>query len=212
LSEILPSIKQKSDVLRTDLLQALIDVGATLFISIILAYSNRKQVIGKTKNDLIRYSFASLLMRAGLYSKRCNSGLEVQVILDWPEGSKRWLFVNEYYTGWRDGTSVTDQETVQYFCGPLNTLRFRPSLLFGITDPDERLQLADLVVGAGRSFVNFCLGNCTENDFGVQRFVSIAPSLDRAAGWKCFGHGITVAPANSPFSEAILQGLKKLKC
>jgi hypothetical protein len=211
-SEILPVIKQKNNVLRTDLLQNLISARATLFISIILAYSNRKQVIGKTKDDLIRYSFGNLLMRVGLYSKRCNSGLDVQVILDWPEGGKRQPFISEYHTGWRDGASLTDQEKVHYSCGPLSALQFRPGLLFGVTDLDERLQLADLVVGAGRSFINFCLGKCIKNDFGVQQFVSIAPFLDRVDGWRCFGHGITVAPANSTFSEAILAGFKELKC
>jgi hypothetical protein len=210
LDHMLPSIIQKSEAVRKDLLQSLVETNATLFISILLAYSNRKQVLGKTKDDLIRYSFGNLLMRTGIFCKRANFDGHTQVILDWPDSGKRNIFISEYLTGWKDGVSITEQEQIQYHCGPLSAIRFRSAPLFGITDLDERLQLADLVVGASRSFVDFCMGRRKESDFGVQQFVSISRSFDREDGWKCFGHGITVAPANSPFSKIIFDGFKKL--
>lgn len=215
INELQPVISQKSDMLRSQLLAALSGANAILFLSILLAHSNKRQVIGRTKEDLIRYSFGNLLMRAGLYWKDAKVPVEAEVILDWPQSGRRQIFINEYFSGWKDGFSLaegTEGEKVPYHCGALRDLRFRPSPLFGITDLDERLQLADLVVGAARSFVKFCMGEVTETDFGVQQFVSLAPRLYREGGWKCFGRGLTVSPANSPFSEMIFTGFDKLKC
>jgi hypothetical protein len=211
LSDLLPRIKEKSNEIRKALLESLCRSGATLFLSVILAYSNRRQVLGKTKDDLVRYSFGNFLMRAGLFSKE-SSATEVQLILDWPDKDQRRLFVQEFYSGWRDGKSITAAESISYHSGPLSAIGFRAGPLFGVTDIDIRLQLADLVVGACRSFINYCMNRAAEADFGVQQFKAIAPNFDRADGWRCFGRGITVAPANSDFSKTILDGFNALGC
>jgi hypothetical protein len=178
---------------------------------VILAYSNRRQILGASKDDLVRYSFGNFLMRAGLFCKE-REPAEVQLIVDWPESERRRLFVEEYYSGWKDGKSVTAAESIEYRSGPLSSLGFRAGPLFGVTDVDVRLQLADLVVGTCRSFINYCMRVTTEQDFGVQQFKAIARCLDRADGWRCFGRGITVAPANSDFSQTILNGFNALGC
>jgi hypothetical protein len=211
LSELLPKIKEKSNEIRKALLESLCRSGATLFLSVILAYSNRRQVLGESKDDLVRYSFGNFLMRAGLFCKE-SAPAEVQLIVDWPDSGRRRLFVEEFYSGWKDGQSVTAAESIEYRCGPLSSLGFRAGPLFGVTDVDVRLQLADLLVGTCRSFINYCMRVTTEEDFGVQQFKAIAPCLDRAHRRRCFGRGITVAPANSAFSTAILEGFNALGC
>src|SRR4051812_44965592 len=47
----------KSSEIRKALLDLLTGAGATIFTSAIHAYSNKKQVLGKTKDDLVSYSF-----------------------------------------------------------------------------------------------------------------------------------------------------------
>jgi hypothetical protein len=211
LSNLLPTIKEKRNELREALLELLCRSAATLFLSVILAHSNKKQVLGESKDDLVRYSFGNFLMRVGLFCKEKRPA-EVQLIVDWPDGSKRSPFVQEFYCGWKDGKSGTGAESIEYHSGPLSSLGFRAGPLFGVTDVDVRLQLADLVVGTCRSFVNYCMDPTRKDDFGVQQFKVIAPYLDRADGWRCFGRGITVAPANSHFSKTIFDGFNALGC
>jgi len=211
LSELLPQIREHSKEVRKALLDSLCQSGATLFLSVILAYSNRRQVLGRSKADLVRYSFGNFLMRAGLLCKETGPA-DVQLIVDWPDKGEPRLFIEEFYSGWKDGKSVTVDQSIEYRCGPLSSLGFRPGLLFGVTDIDVRLQLADLLVGACRSFIDYCMDCGRKEDFGVQQFKAIAPCLDRADGWKCFGRGITVAPAKSHFSEVIFKGFNALGC
>jgi hypothetical protein len=76
---------------------------------------------------------------------------------------------------------------------------------------EPRLQLADLVVGATREFINFSLGKAKEDSFGVQRFKSLIPHLHQAPGRQILGRGMTVSPTHSDFSTAVLDSLKKLQ-
>jgi len=211
LSELLPTIKANRNPIRAALLKSLCDSEATVFLSAILAYSNRRQVLGESKNDLVRYSFGNFLMRVGLFCKEKRT-TEVQLIVDWPDKSDRSLFVHEFYSGWKSGRSGTGTDSVNYHCGALSSLGFQAGLLFGVTDVDVRLQLADLVVGTCRSFINYCMGRCAQNDFGVQQFKAIAPHLDRDSQRRVFGRGIAVSPTNSDFSKKIADGFRVLGC
>jgi hypothetical protein len=210
-SELSSTIKSKSNEIRKTLLELLYCSGATLFLSIIQAYSNKKPVLGRTKDDLVRYSFGNFLMRVGLFCKE-RPLTDVQLIVDWPDGNKRSPFVQEFHSGWTNGESVSANTSVKYECGPLSSLGFRAGPLFGVTDVDVRLQLADLVVGACRSFVDYCMDATGKVDFGVQQFKSIAPHLDRRANGTSVGRGVSVAPARSEFSEKIVKGLNTLGC
>jgi hypothetical protein len=200
----------KSDALRSDLLNVLTATGATLFVTVILAHSNKKQVLGKTREDLVAYSFGNLLMRAGLHrSENCN-GPRVDVLLDWPERNDRRPFVNKYHTGWRHGRSGQADTQVHYKCGALAQLGFAPTPVFAGSEFEPRIQLADLVVGSAREFVNFALGKAAKESFGVQTFKSLTPHFYRRDNGWLLGLGLTVSPANSEFSSSILAALQKL--
>jgi hypothetical protein len=201
----------QSNPLRTDLLNALAAGGATIFISAIHAYSNKKQVLGKTKEDLVSYSFGNLLMRAGLFCKETAGGRRVDTLLDWPEGNRRTPFAAEYHTGWRYGRSGPEDTGVKYQCGPLADLAFAPGSVFGGMDFEPRLQFADLVVGAAREFINFALGKAKEDAFGVQRFKSLVPHLYQTPKGQILGKGMTVSPTKAELSTAVLAGLKTLQ-
>jgi hypothetical protein len=198
----------KADVLRQELLGALIHHDANFFISIIQAYSNRRQILGETRSDLVEYSFGNLLMRAGLFKSSINL-TTAEVISDWPERQDRAPFVAEYLSAWRTGHSAGGHIT--YRCGPLRDIGFYPSPVFGVTDIDPRLQLADLVVGSSRQFMNYVLGGLNDQDFGVTQFRRILPHFYRTEGNRTpIGAGISVAPTRSPFSGQILRGLTTL--
>jgi hypothetical protein len=201
----------QSNALRTDLLDALTENGGTILVSAIQAYSNKKQVLGKTKEDLVSYSFGNLLMRAGLFCKEKAGGRRVDTLLDWPEGNRRTPFAAEYHTGWRHGRSGSEVTGVKYQCGPLADLTFAPGPVFGGTDFEPRLQLADLVVGAAREFINFALGKAKEDAFGVQCFKSLVPHLYQTPEGQILGKGVTVSPTREELSTAVLAGLKTLQ-
>jgi hypothetical protein len=198
----------QSDILRTELLTELAAADATLFASVIRAYSNKKQILGETREDLVGFSFGNLLMRVGLFCKEAAGGRRVDVLLDWPERNNRSPFTAEYYTGWRYGRSGPEDKAVPYQCGALSDIAFSPAPAFAGTEFEPRLQLADLVVGATRDFINFLLGNAKEDSFGVQRFKFLMPHFYKAP--RILGRGLTVSPTNSDFSAAVLGGLKKL--
>lgn len=201
----------QSNVLRSDLLTELTAAGGTIFASAIRAYSNKKQILGQTREDLICFSFGNLLMRVGLFCKGAAGGRRVDVLLDWPERNDRGPFTAEYYTGWRYGRSGPEGRAVPYQCGALADIAFTPAPTFAGMEFEPRLQLADLVVGATREFINFSLGKAKEDSFGVQRFKSLIPYLYQAPSSQILGRGVTVSPTNSEFSTAVLEGLKKLQ-
>ena len=199
----------QSNPVRKALLDALTESGATILTSVIHAYSGKKQVLGKTKDDLVSYSFGNLLMRAGLFCKEKAGGRRVDVLLDWPEANNPAPFVSEYHTGWRYGRSGPEGTEVKYECGCLADLAYAPTTSFARTDFDPRLQLADLVVGATREFISFALGKVREDAFGVERFKALLPHLYARNG-RTLGAGITVSPTMKPLSTCVLEALKKL--
>jgi len=201
----------QSNTLRSELLTELTAAGATIFASAIRAYSSKKQILGATREDLVGFSFGNLLMRVGLFCKEIANGRRVDVLLDWPDRNDRGPFTAEYYTGWRYGRSGPEGKAVPYQCGALAGIAFSPAPAFAGTEFEPRLQLADLVVGATREFINFSLGKAQEDSFGVQRFKSLIPHFYQAPGAHILGRGMTVSPTNSDFSNAILAGLKKLQ-
>jgi hypothetical protein len=201
----------QSNILRTELLNELTAAGATIFASAIRAYSNKKQVLGKTREDLIGFSFGNLLMRVGLFCKEAAKGRRVDILLDWPERNDRGPFVAEYYSGWRHGRSGPEGKSVPYHCGALSDIAFTPTPTFAGTEFEPRLQLADLVVGATREFISFSLGKIKEDAFGVQRFKSLLPHFYQTSDWQILGRGVTISPTDSDFSAAVLSGLKKLQ-
>ena len=208
-TNVLQSLLTVSDSLRVRLLAHLLESGATMFASVIQAYSNNRQVLGSTRGDLVGYSFGNILQRLGLFIKnyRQTSRVHVQLILDWPEGSNRAPFIREYWSGWQRGISGEDaghQST--YYSGPLKDLDFDPAILFGCTEFHPGLQLADLVTGVTRSFIDYAMGSRTKNDFGVQQFMRILPRFYRSNG-QILGYGLVVSPVSSNLATMVREAL-----
>jgi hypothetical protein len=131
--------------------------------------------------------------------------------LDWPDRNERAPFTNEYFSGWRYGRSGPPERPVNYNCGALLQLGFASGPVFAGVEFDPRLQLADLIVGASKEFVNFALSKIPKESFGVQTFKLLMPSLFQRKSGQNLGLGFTASPAQSDFSKKILDGLKLLK-
>lgn len=201
----------QSNLSRAELLNELTATGAKMFVSVIRAHSNKKQILGETHEDLVRFSFGNLLMRAGLFCRETANGRRVDILLDWPERNDHGPFAAEYYTGWRYGRSGPEGNSVKYECGALSDIAFTPTSIFAGTEFEPRLQLADLVVGASREFINFSLGKAKEDAFGVQCFRSLIPHFYKTSTGQIFGRGITISPTRSDFSSTVLSALGKLE-
>jgi hypothetical protein len=203
----LPQLLGCSDPLRQDLVTALVKLQAKSFFSIIRAYSNKKEVLSVTQKKLSAFSFGNLLMHVGKFRSPYRTGNSCEVVLDWPPANDRRPFVDEYRCAWRSGMSTGPNIT--YKCGALRNLGFYPSPAFSVMELDPLLQLADIAVGATRCFLDFALGKPTGDTFGVQCFKRLLPTIWHING-NVIGNGLTVSPANSDLSTALLQGLGKI--
>lgn len=196
-----------SDQLRSELLDALGRSGAKLFVSVFRSHARQRDSLQALRADCVTYSFGNFLQRTARYKKRAHPDDRVELLLDWPAGNSRSEFVSTYLAGWRDGTCGGSI----YESGPLEENLYEAAPIFGVTELDPRLQLADLVVGAARSFVNSCLEGAPQDNFGVRQFGLLRPHLGaNPNSGNIRGWGVTVAPASSEFSDQIFEGLRRL--
>lgn len=194
-----------ADELRTAMLDALVQADAKLFLSMLQAHSRKKQVLGATRADLVRFSFSNVLMRAGLRLKLNAPADSARVLIDWPEKAQATPFVAEYRSAYCDGCSGE----IKYLCGPLHERKFEPGLSFGVTDIDPLLQLADMVVGASRAFARSALNATPETDFGVRQFRRLLPLFHTGSEGELLGYGIVVSPKESKVRDVLIDALKK---
>ncbi|MHA1329892.1 MAG: hypothetical protein ACTSR2_02335 [Candidatus Hodarchaeales archaeon] len=199
--ELYRKVMNKSKEIRAGVLDAMKSENLTLFISIIHAYSNRKQILGKTKQDLVGFAFGNLLMRTGSYVKDQKTTTRTEVTLDWPESNDRTPFVKEYCSGWESGCSGS----VEYFCGPLCNLGFEQGPIFALMELNVGIQMADLIVGITREFIEFSMGKRSKNDFGVGQFFNILEKFWKSNKGKILGYGISLSPPDDELSNRITE-------
>jgi hypothetical protein len=187
------ALLSQANEVRAGLIVAICGSGCRLFLSVFRAHSQLKGSLSEGRSAFLGYSFSNLLMRAGLCCRDL-SAFPVQVVLDWPAKEQRDPFVKEYLLGWRNGVSGKGPGAIKYLCGPLRDHRFEPGLLFGVTDADPILQAVNLVVGSGRAFVRFALGDVPEADFGVTCFRQLLSRFHRSGFGRVLDYGIAVSP------------------
>jgi hypothetical protein len=201
---------QIGDALRSGMLSALARRTPSIFLSVLTSHSAQGSTIRRVRPSLVRYSFANLLQRFGLHKQAADPGAPALLTLDWPESNDRHPFVREYFAAWRDGVTGRGLLGSRYFCGPLRALGFHSGLHFGVTDIDLSLQLADLIVGCSRRFLDFAVGHATIQDFGVQCFSQLVPCLPKGPTGTPIGYGIAISPRTSPLVTRIQNALAQL--
>jgi hypothetical protein len=138
---------------RTELLRLAISAKLKIVIACIEAYSLERKIIKLRKQGIAQYAFSNALQRVALHSKQSGAGA-CEIVLDWPDKGDPQPFCKEYSTAFKDG-KTTEGHT--YHSGPLSVLGFSDTPMFQNMENSSLLQLADLVVGAVREYIEYAL-------------------------------------------------------
>lgn len=188
---------------RLDIFKAIADSDGTIIIACIEGYSPKRAILKLRKDDLVRYVFTNGLMRFGLHVKGTKPRY-AQVILDWPDKGNSKPFDVEYAHAFSSG--ITSDKKVPYKCGKLCDLAFSDSVYFTNMTHSTMLQVADLVVGATREFIEYCLGKKGAG----QGLDCLRIVKDRFLGApnKILGRGIIIPSGNREFLSCIRTGIQ----
>jgi hypothetical protein len=186
---------------RKDIFSALVDVECKVIVSCMQTHESTKRNIVQRREELTRWLFTNFLMRCGLemHEKRqSDAALQCQVVLDWPETGSPRPFNLEYTHAYHRGRSA---DGGYYTSGSLRSRGFKDSILFGTMEDTSMLQVADLVVGASRDFVQECLG-LRANTLGLQ-LMQICKHRIRGYPSHIFNRGIIVSNGNNGLRNAV---------
>jgi hypothetical protein len=142
-------IKSDSIRWRNRIIEESLNYNYTIFISCIENIQAYKKEQKEIKKDLSSFLFANTLMRVGMYSK-INKLDYVQAILDWPEGNDPKPFDKEYFNAYNFGRNSSGQG---YKSGALKDLNFDQTLYFARCNHSNMLQLADIIIGSSRDWM-----------------------------------------------------------
>lgn len=140
---------------RLEIFEKLSEFDIKLVVACIEGYSVRRDTLKSVKDDLTRYIFSNALMRLGLYAQETKPR-NVLVVLDWPDKGNTKPFDVEYESALIYGK--TSDGNVIYKSGKLEALGFSDSVTFANDKYTTMLQIADIIVGATRELIEYCLG------------------------------------------------------
>jgi hypothetical protein len=190
---------------RAELFNCLAAADCALLISCIEGYGAKRDVLKKRKDDLTRYIFTNGLMRFGLHVRGAKPAY-AQLVLDWPDKGISKPFDSEYADAYDHGK--TSDGNVTYQCGRLSSLGFADSVMFTNMPQCQMLQIADLIVGATREFLECCLGK-KERGQGLNCLKAVRDKIRGAPG-NIVGRGLIVSSGNAEFLGRVKQGVKEL--
>jgi hypothetical protein len=144
-----------ADKIRLELLLLLVEFDAKIIVS-----ARYDQNIKKLpQSELFGWAFENFNQRAGLMAQAMNTSSHtssnVILVSDWPRQGVDKTLMDTYIGGYHYGTGINTGQS--YFSGALKELRFSDSLFHGSTLHSGPLQIADLVVGVSREFLNWAL-------------------------------------------------------
>lgn len=211
------AILQAADPVREELLAFLPRHDALSFVSVLRAHRSRHPTatLKRTRRPRLGYGFSNLLMHLGQCVKHDRSAAAIQIVLDWPEKSDPSPFVSEYASAWRDGASAessTNPAAPSYHSGPLSSLGFYSGPHFGKTELDNELQLADLVVGCTKDFVDRAMNPAGRGGFGAACFeAAVYPTLHRSRSGDVLRYGLSVSPTGCDVATAVASALEDVR-
>lgn len=190
---------------RRDIFSTLAKYECALLVACIEGYSAKRTVLKERKDELSRYVFANGLMRFGLHVRDVEAESAV-VVMDWPDKGAPRPFDSEYAHAYMKGQTADGR--VRYGCGRLEALGFVDSVMYTNAHHSTLLQIADLVVGATREFLECCL----EKKPGGQGLdcLKTARARFRGAPDRIVGRGIVVPSGNNDLLARAQRGVKEL--
>ena len=203
-TQIYESLSESSREWRKEVFACLAGTDCAFLISCIEGYSASRGVLKDKKTELSRFIFTNGLMRYGLHARE-ERPVRAQVVLDWPDKGDAKPFDSEY--AWAYSHGRTADGSVTYQCGKLANLGFADCVLFASMHHSTLLQVADLLVGATREFIECCLGK-KESGQGVD-CLRIAASRFRGAPGSILGRGIVVPSGNVELLARVRKGVKE---
>lgn len=190
---------------RKELFKAVAETECALLVACVEGYSSRREVLKKRKYDLTRYVFLDGLMRFGLHVKDKRPHL-ADVVLDWPDKGDSKPFDLEYACAY--GRGKTSENNATYQCGKLSQLPFADSIMFSNMHHCQMLQIADLIVGATREFVECCMGK-RDGGQGLDCLKMVKGKF-RGAPTNIVGRGIVVPSGNTHLRTEVTRGIKSM--
>lgn len=151
--EVVDRLLKNSFEIRRDLLSLIGEFDARIFISARYDHHWREA----THAEYFGWAFENLLQRVGLMFQGQNPQTDDHsstiLVMDWPQGGVDKNFLDFYLGGYHYGYSLATHQT--YYSGQLSTYHFLDSLTHSSTYHSGPLQIADLVVGSCRDFLNW---------------------------------------------------------
>ena len=192
---------------RREIFDLIAQTECTVIVSCLEGYSADRNVLKDKKDELTGMVFSNALMRYALHvqdKKPQSAG----IVLDWPDKGKPATFDKEYASAYSRG--VTGDNSVTYKSGPLSALNFSDSAYYANMNHSTMLQVADLIVGATREFLDHCIKDKKATQ-GLSCTKQIA-SRFRGAPSKTFGWGIIVPSRNTQLVDKVKSGIKNHLC
>lgn len=193
---------------RRALIEQSLSIDYKIIVSCVNFYSTEAKKIKLNKDNVARYTFANALQRVALLISECGANA-CEVFLDWPDKGRHTPYTQEYRSAFLNGHSYSTP-SIQYFSGPLKLLGFSCSPYFAQMEESPLLQFSDLIMGATRDFIDFCLDRKTHGHFGVELVKLLVPKYRGYPG-RIIGRGIVVAPSNSALRNLLFNGMYSLR-
>lgn len=190
---------------REEIFRCLADCHAVLLVACIEGYSSRRAVLKERKEELTRFIFTNALMRYGLHVRDEKPDV-AYVVLDWPDKGISKPFDSEYAYAYRRGKTADGRITYQ--CGKLSSLGFSDSVLFTNMHHSTLLQVADLVVGATREFLECCLEK-RKAGVGLD-CIKLVREKFRGAPNQIVGRGLVIPSGNATLLARAKRGVREL--
>lgn len=181
---------------RRSIIEESLECEYKIVVACINIFGRRAEHIRQSKEMVTRFCFADALMRVALLAQESDVPT-CDVILDWPDGNRYAPYTEEYKSAYVSGC-CHNYPLNRYYSGPLKDVGFSESPFFTRMEDCSLLQFSDLVVGATREFVDYCLGQRTRDSFGVQLISCIVPKV-RGYPHRIIGRGISVSPPGGTF-------------
>jgi len=182
---------------RKEIFESVSSLNFTIIVACVESNSVRRDVITTKKAMLTGFVFNNGLMRYALHVQETHPD-RATVILDWPDHGNTNPFDVEYKSAYFEGKSP---DGIEYHSGKLEVLNFNDSVFFTKMYCCSLLQLADLIVGSVREFVECALGK-KETGYGLDMLKLVANKF-RGYPNDVIGWGISIASSTVGFKEKI---------
>lgn len=198
--ELYERILHSSKEWRSEIMETIKKYDIKIIMSCLQTYSIRREVIKDLKEELSGYAFSNALMRFAICVKKSGAS-HAEVILDWPDKGVARPFNREYAYAFNTGKS---EKGIPYYSGPLRNIGFSDSIRYASMNHTTLLQVADIILGATREFLECALEKKAAG-IGVESIISLRCCF---LGWpsNVFGRGISVC-GDDKFKETVRQYL-----